>query len=55
MAHFQKAPDTVVTSAPAHITQEFRDRLAQSGTYSIFDENAYRLKVPQGNTTWKGQ
>jgi predicted chitinase len=55
MANFQKAPISLLTSTPASLPQAVRDVLARPGTYSIFDDTNYRLKVPIGNTTWKGE
>jgi hypothetical protein len=55
MANFQKAPVSLLTNTPASLPQGVKDVIARPGTYSIFDDTNYRLKVPIGNTTWKGE
>ncbi len=55
MSNFQRAPKSLLTHTPATFTQDVRDILAKPGTYNIYGEAAYRLKVPLGNTTWKGE
>jgi hypothetical protein len=46
MANFQKAPISLLTNTPASLPQAVRDILARPGTYNIFDDTNYRLKVP---------
>lgn len=54
MANFQQAPKSLLTHTPVNIDSSLRDVLAKPGTYIIFDQEKYRLKVPIGNSTWKG-
>ncbi len=54
MAHFAKVPDDVLKHIPGHVSTEVKDLLLRSGTYSLFKNGVYGLKVPVGNNTWKG-
>jgi hypothetical protein len=54
MAHFQKAPISLLTHTPVDIVAGIRAVLAKPGTYNIYKNADYRLKVPIGNSTWKG-
>jgi hypothetical protein len=56
MANFQRAPWTLLRQPnhlPAFLSQDMKDRLVQRGTYDIFNQDDWTLKVPFGNTTWK--
>ena len=55
MANFQKAPITLLQSPPASLKKEVVETLMRPGTYNLFDEKGYSVKVPVGNDTWKGQ
>jgi hypothetical protein len=53
MANFQRAPQSLLDHPPAVVSPPIRKTLAQAGTYTLFDEKGYALKVPLGNATWK--
>ena len=52
MANFQKAPDTVLKRIPPWLPADIQDVLRQPGTYAL--ELTDGLKLPLGNSTWKG-
>src|SRR5262245_23827405 len=56
MANFQRAPLTLLRTPrrlPASLTQDMKDRMLMRGTYDMFKDSEWVLKVPFGNTTWK--
>jgi hypothetical protein len=54
MANFQKAPSTLLKNPPQSSAPAQRDKLKLPGTYNIFDDQHYKIRVPIGNNTWKG-
>jgi hypothetical protein len=57
MANFCRAPKSLLRNPrhfPASIPQAIQADLIRPGTYDIFDEDNYLVKVPYGNNGWKG-
>src|SRR4051794_12062385 len=46
MANFQAAPSSLLKHVPTSLSAPWQAVLKRPGTYSIFDENAWRLIVP---------
>jgi hypothetical protein len=55
MPSFHKTPVILLTKPPGFIEASVRARLLLPGTYNIFDEKEYVLRVPKGNDAWKGR
>jgi hypothetical protein len=54
MANFAPAPVSVLKHIPAGVTTSVSDVLKLPGTYTLMKADEYVLKLPLGNTSWKG-
>jgi len=55
MAHFLQAPITLLKSPPPSLEKKVAAILMRPGTYNIFDQKRYAVRVAVGNSVFKGQ